>query len=160
MFVDAVLWLCLHCMHIYSMAWCLLEQWPDGRTYVGHWKSDKRHGHGVYTWPDGDTFEGEFVEGRRVGKGILRLANGEEYEQSWEEDKFEEFKKIPDSVNPKVYHKRKRSSLGSSTDSEQQDVNNNSLSTSNSNAGEELPERKTKHFKTSHPSEDQKKDQL
>ena len=60
-------------------------QWPDGRTYVGHWKSDKRHGKGVYTWPDGDTFEGEFVEGRRVGKGILRLATGEEYEQYWEE---------------------------------------------------------------------------
>lgn len=132
--------------------------WPDGRTYVGHWKSDKRHGHGVYTWPDGDTFEGDFVEGRRVGKGVLRLANGEMYEQSWEEDKFEEFKKIPDSANPKVYHKRKRSLLDSSVDaeSELQDVNNNSLSSSNSNSIEESPERRVKHFKSSHSSEDRK----
>lgn len=30
----------------------------DGREYVGEYKHDKRHGHGVFSYPNGERYEG------------------------------------------------------------------------------------------------------
>ena len=39
-------------------------KWPDGRTYKGQYKQDKREGHGVFSWPDGRRYEGLWQDGK------------------------------------------------------------------------------------------------
>lgn len=33
-------------------------KWPDGRSYEGEYKDDKKHGFGVLKWADGKKYEG------------------------------------------------------------------------------------------------------
>jgi hypothetical protein len=40
-----------------------LYKWPDGKSYNGEFKFDKKDGYGIYTWADGKRYEGNFVEG-------------------------------------------------------------------------------------------------
>lgn len=34
-----------------------------GCSSQGHYRQDKRHGHGKYEWGDGSSYEGEFLDG-------------------------------------------------------------------------------------------------
>ena len=38
----------------------------DGDKYVGEWKEDQMHGHGIYTWANGEKYIGEFRDGRNT----------------------------------------------------------------------------------------------
>lgn len=38
--------------------------WPDGKSYVGGYVANKKHGFGLYTYKDGSTYEGEFGDGK------------------------------------------------------------------------------------------------
>ena len=39
-----------------------VETWPDGVTYVGQFKENKRNGQGVMSFPDGYKEDGEWVD--------------------------------------------------------------------------------------------------
>lgn len=38
--------------------------WPNGLTYEGEYKEDKKNGFGKFTYANGDTFEGTFDNGK------------------------------------------------------------------------------------------------
>ena len=44
-------------------------KYPDGSSYEGGYKMDKRHGQGVYTYTNGDTYAGGWANGVKHGKG-------------------------------------------------------------------------------------------
>ena len=47
---------------------------PDGGSYRGGWRANRRHGRGVDTHgPSGDTYDGEWVDGKRHGVGVAVL---------------------------------------------------------------------------------------
>ena len=44
--------------------------YPDGTTYVGEMKDNRRHGQGTLTFRNGSTYQGEFVDGIEHGYGV------------------------------------------------------------------------------------------
>ena len=38
--------------------------WPDGRSYEGEYKNDKKHGTGTYKWADGRVYVGGWDSGK------------------------------------------------------------------------------------------------
>ena len=52
---------------------------PDGETYVGEWKDDKKNGQGTFTFADGTKFIGEYKDGKRDGRFEVAYASGEKY---------------------------------------------------------------------------------
>jgi hypothetical protein len=51
--------------------------YPDGETYVGGFKSDRKHGYGVQKFPNGQTYSGMWQNGLWHGQGTLAWATGE-----------------------------------------------------------------------------------
>ena len=56
---------------------------PNGETYVGEFKDDKKNGQGTYTFLSGDKYVGEYKDGKNNGQGTLTFANGETYVGEW-----------------------------------------------------------------------------
>lgn len=44
--------------------------WPDGKSYDGEYKLDKKHGYGVFSWPNGTKYSGDWLEGKQHGTGV------------------------------------------------------------------------------------------
>ncbi|HED24579.1 MAG TPA: hypothetical protein ENN91_05580 [Firmicutes bacterium] len=61
--------------------------YPDGTTYEGEWKGNKRHGFGVWIRPDGTRYVGEWTDNKPNGEGILFNADGSKYTGAWKEGK-------------------------------------------------------------------------
>lgn len=38
--------------------------WPDGRSFYGQFRDDKKEGFGVYHWQDGRRYEGWWYKGK------------------------------------------------------------------------------------------------
>lgn len=51
-------------------------RYASGAKYEGSWKSNLKHGPGVYYYPSGGRFEGEFVDGKRSGVGVRLWPHG------------------------------------------------------------------------------------
>jgi hypothetical protein len=58
---------------------------PDGTVYVGEWENDKPHGQGTLTWPTGKKFTGEWINGKRHGSGIEISPDGTKLYGEWED---------------------------------------------------------------------------
>lgn len=58
-------------------------------TYEGQFKSNFRHGRGVYIWSNGEKYEGDWVEGKKEGQGTLTLINGNKYIGGFKNDNRE-----------------------------------------------------------------------
>jgi len=56
-----------------------IEEWDNGRKYVGEWKDGKRHGKGIMTHPEGAQYIGQWKEGVPNGEGIETWPNGIKY---------------------------------------------------------------------------------
>jgi hypothetical protein len=52
--------------------------------FEGHYKYDKKEGHGVFKWPSDGIYEGGFKADFRHGFGVMRWADGTTYEGEWE----------------------------------------------------------------------------
>jgi hypothetical protein len=37
--------------------------WPDGKSFKGEYRHDRKHGAGVFTWPDGKKLSGVWEDG-------------------------------------------------------------------------------------------------
>jgi hypothetical protein len=61
--------------------------WQNGMQYVGNWKAGKRSGEGTQTFVNGDIYEGGWKAGKRDGKGTQTLVNGDVYEGDWKDSK-------------------------------------------------------------------------
>ena len=48
--------------------------WSDGRSYLGEYKDDKKHGYGIYKWNDGRLYLGNWMRGKQHGLGIYKTA--------------------------------------------------------------------------------------
>jgi hypothetical protein len=48
----------LPCSHLVLLFAFNIKQWKDGREYVGEYRDDLRHGHGVFTYANGTRYEG------------------------------------------------------------------------------------------------------
>ena len=59
----------------------------NGDKYNGNWKANKKHGPGIYTYADGSSYEGDFVDDKRSGEGIFNFANGDKYKGEWRNNK-------------------------------------------------------------------------
>lgn len=56
--------------------------------YEGGFKDDMRHGEGTFTYNDnGDVYTGEYVNDKRHGKGTYRWSTGDCYDGEWHENK-------------------------------------------------------------------------
>lgn len=62
--------------------------YPDGRKYVGSWKAGKTEGYGELTSPDGRTYSGQWSGGMIHGKGILTYPDGRTRSGNWESGNF------------------------------------------------------------------------
>ncbi|XP_037092653.1 MORN repeat-containing protein 3-like isoform X3 [Pollicipes pollicipes] len=60
--------------------------YPDGESYEGEWRRDRRHGWGRMFYKDGSLYEGGWSLGVREGRGLLRKADGNMYEGTWHRD--------------------------------------------------------------------------
>ena len=60
-------------------------EWPDGRSYLGDFQHDQRHGNGLYTFVDGSSYNGEFRDNRYHGTGTFTSAAGQEMRGVWNE---------------------------------------------------------------------------
>ncbi len=56
---------------------------PDGSTYDGELKNNKRHGYGVWTRPDGTRYAGLWEMNKPHGEGTLFMADGTVYSGMW-----------------------------------------------------------------------------
>jgi radial spoke head protein 1 len=64
-------------------------KYPDGSSYEGGYKMDKRHGQGVYTYANGDTYAGGWANGVKHGKGCYFFtATKCQFLGYWEAAKF------------------------------------------------------------------------
>ncbi|MBW2172168.1 MAG: caspase family protein [Deltaproteobacteria bacterium] len=45
--------------------------WPNGDTYHGEWKGNKKHGQGTYTYANGNKYVGQYYESMRHGHGTF-----------------------------------------------------------------------------------------
>mgnify|MGYP003706012395 FL=1 len=61
--------------------------WQNGMQYVGNWKAGKRSGKGTQTYVNGDIYEGGWKAGKKDGKGTQTLVNGGVYEGDWKDNK-------------------------------------------------------------------------
>ena len=59
--------------------------YPNGMTYVGEWKDDKRHGQGTYTFPEGTRYVGEFKDDKVHGQGTTTSPDGTTYVGEWKD---------------------------------------------------------------------------
>ena len=51
--------------------------YEDGRSYVGEYYNDKKHGHGSYKWPNsGKVYEGGWMNGKQHGRARFTNASG------------------------------------------------------------------------------------
>jgi hypothetical protein len=64
-----------------------LKSSPNGKRYIGTWRSGKRNGTGKIEWPRGDVYIGYFVNGKRDGTGIFKSKDGVSYEGNWKNGK-------------------------------------------------------------------------
>ncbi len=55
--------------------------------YVGEFKDNKKHGHGIYTWTNGDKYVGQFMNGRQHGQGTFTYSVGAKFVGEWKDDK-------------------------------------------------------------------------
>ena len=63
--------------------------YPDGSSYEGGYKMDKRHGQGVYTYANGDSYAGGWANGVKHGKGCYFFtATKCQFLGYWEAAKF------------------------------------------------------------------------
>lgn len=51
-------------------------KWPDGKSYEGDYKNDKKDGYGTFRFLDHTWYQGEWANGRQHGKGTLFNAEG------------------------------------------------------------------------------------
>ena len=77
--------------------------YPDGTTYDGEWKDEKRHGQGIWIRPDGMKYEGEWKNDKPNGQGTLTSAKGEKRTGEWKDGKFVAERK---PIVEKVYHQQ------------------------------------------------------
>jgi hypothetical protein len=61
--------------------------WQGGQQYVGNWKAHKKSGKGTQTLVNGDIYEGHWKAGKKDGKGTQTLVNGDVYEGDWKDNK-------------------------------------------------------------------------
>jgi hypothetical protein len=64
--------------------------WPDGRTYKGEYKRDKKDGYGIFEWDDGRIYKGNWKEGKQNGEGEYYNPK----EKIWKKGLWENGKKI------------------------------------------------------------------
>lgn len=57
--------------------------WPTGTTYVGEFKSFKRHGHGLFIYDNGDRYTGEWDNDMKHGAGSYIYKNKTRYTGTW-----------------------------------------------------------------------------
>ena len=60
--------------------------YSNGCFYDGMWRSNRRHGEGVFKWPSGAMYKGEFKNDRRNGEGEINYSDGSRYAGSWRND--------------------------------------------------------------------------
>ena len=56
------------------------ELLKNGEKYQGNWTNNQREGHGAMTYPNGDRYEGMFKSNYPEGKGVRYFSNGDRYE--------------------------------------------------------------------------------
>ena len=62
--------------------------WSDGRSYVGEYMDDKKHGYGTYSWQDARKYQGYWNMGKQHGLGIYTLSQHQPIKYGlWEEGK-------------------------------------------------------------------------
>ena len=64
-----------------------IYHYPNGDKYVGEWKDDRFHGHGIYLFANGERYEGTLFEGAKHGQGVYHYVNGNKYTGAWKGDK-------------------------------------------------------------------------
>ncbi|GMF54016.1 unnamed protein product [Phytophthora fragariaefolia] len=74
-----------------------IYQSPDGYEYIGDWFNGRKHGIGIQTCPSGERYVGHFEDGKIHGTGIFFAANGDRYEGQFQRNRpngFGKFKKV------------------------------------------------------------------
>jgi hypothetical protein len=64
--------------------------WPNGNTFEGYYRLDKKEGYGKFIWNDGRWYEGEWQNGSQHGKGKYK-SNKEDsipFEGRWRNGKL------------------------------------------------------------------------
>ena len=65
-----------------------IYKWPDGRTYEGEYKYDKKDGFGIFKWNDGRIYKGYWKDGKQNGEGEFYFNHKDEWKKGlWEEGK-------------------------------------------------------------------------
>tara|TARA_Y100000814_G_C12344828_1_gene405372 strand:- start:122 stop:2014 length:1893 start_codon:yes stop_codon:yes gene_type:complete len=66
--------------------------WSNGSKYVGHWKDDRKHGHGITIFGtgewEGDKYIGEFKEDKKDGQGNYIFSDGEIWQGQFKNDEW------------------------------------------------------------------------
>ena len=53
--------------------------YPDGSTYKGEWRNDKRNGHGEFKWLNNSSYVGDFRDDLMHGEGTYTGEDGTNY---------------------------------------------------------------------------------